>query len=418
MISLPGTTPQPLTLRTPSSEINIPLVSQIRSQRLQLSTNNNSAAYISQLEDYLSIIIECISQEGYPHTQALTYTASIPFSDTIPWTLPTKSNKPLDTPWTLRDEISIVCCNVSMGYTQRTYELMGKFARDQKPSSAPDDKFWLNTFKLLKKGLEYTEYLKQYGTSEQQGTIWETSMEYTLFVERTLMVSIQYSFLSKCLWKLKSTEFNILDDEINYSTLARIAISVKADLISLIKDSKYHKLMAYVEYLEVILKFVNGIIGALLSIENYKQDKIGVAIGFLNMAMDNITTKTNTPDDEEAETEEESKLKKKFSSFKKKVSDKSNKIKSSKTKKFKINNNVLSKLPDGIRSDYTNLFQLIELLHYKYHLENNHLKFDTVVTQEELINYTPLGRGVPIDITPWKPNGSSITPPNTQSGYY
>jgi hypothetical protein len=201
---------------------------------------------------------------------------------------------------------------------------------------------------------------------------------------------------------LKLTEYDVsLKSNTNYSTLSRVAIFVRDQTKLMINGLRSQNIDSdsWLGFLENLVKLNNAYIGTFLSIENYKLDHIGKSIGFLNIAIENITKKSASDDDLNDEFDNDSKLKKKFSTFKQKL-NKSNS--NDKVKKVKNNLKINSKIYENLQNQtlqksITYLFELVKILNLKYNLENNNLKFDIVMNSSELYqNHLPTGRSVPI----------------------
>ncbi|KAH3675498.1 hypothetical protein WICMUC_002689 [Wickerhamomyces mucosus] len=179
--------------------------------------------------------------------------------------------------------------------------------------------------------------------------------------------------------------------------MSRISVFIKNELSTLkslfqsINFDRTGKILA--NFSNIIETFVS----IFLSIEFYKQNKLGRSIGFLNYSINLIATNN------EADGEDLSRLKSRISSLR-------NKIKANQSvSRSKLNKSLIQLSPSNpqIFVDITNLqFQLIEALKLKYHLQNNNLNYETIEDSSKLMgNFLPNGRPVPIEETrAWQPD--------------
>lgn len=433
MIQLPNTPFSPSQLDTPQSTNTEPWISDIINKRLTLSfTTLNYSTFITNLENYLNFI----------YTQALTHqdinnnnnttlnvfqsSENYIISSSVPWNLPITSchdKTSKNSQWSLKDEITIVLINLSLSYNARSGELINSLlnAPENSISSKESQQIWLNSFKIFKKSLEFINFIKEVTqSSDLKSNIFETSTPFINLMGCLVHSSVQLSFLSKTVWTLKNLEYDIsLNSSINYSTLSRISIYIKDQLRNMLNILKSNGISTWTKYLEGLIKYTNGYLGVLLSIENYKQDKIGFSIGFVNFAIENIARKATVE-----ENQNDNNKKKISLILKNKL--KSDKLKNLTSKKIKLNRELLNDLSASstLQTDLRNLFELVQLLDLKYNLENNNLKFDQIPESQQLLtSYLPSGRPMPIDVKPWIPDHvhaqqkfhqSSASP----SGYY
>lgn len=417
MIQLPNTPFNPTTIQSGANTVSEPWINQIINKRVSLDTSSNYSSRISTLENYLNFIYgQALNQDGITnYQQVIEYSKKYIISCSIPWNLPITKHHQHQ--WTLEDEIIIVVINLSISYNSRSSELIGGLLSSN--SEIESEKIWLSCFKMLKKALQFINFLKT--IDNDNGIIFETSNSFINFISCLIQSSSQLNFLIKTIWSLKKLEYDItLNDSINYSTLSRISISIKDEIKQMINILKINN----IEYnqwqscLDGLIKYINGYIGVLLSIENYKQDKIGISIGFLEFSKENITRKSSNEEDED-DDEEDSKFKKKMSMFKKKIKS-AEKLKKLKTKsKFKLNKQIQSCLSSTLEQNLIDLFELLKVLDLKYTIENDNLKFDEIPSIQSLLNnYLPSARSIPIESTSWIPNMIESTPTTNSTGYY
>jgi hypothetical protein len=407
MITLPNTPFPILQISRAVNPSQPQYIREILTKRLSVNTTNSSTSlFISNLEEYLNLIYTVIVQtEGIGYEEVLKFSESIEFNESIPWILPfSTGNKFKSIVWRLSDEITTVLVNLIFAYNLRSSEIILK-ALSNYQGSLLDEKesqqLWISCFKFYKKSLEYLNFLKSCNNTSND-LIFETSANFTNFLENLISISIQLTFLSKSIWSLKLTEYDVsLKSNTNYSTLSRVAIFVRDQTKLMINGLRSQNIDSdsWLGFLENLVKLNNAYIGTFLSIENYKLDHIGKSIGFLNIAIENITKKSASDDDLNDEFDNDSKLKKKFSTFKQKL-NKSNS--NDKVKKVKNNLKINSKIYENLQNQtlqksITYLFELVKILNLKYNLENNNLKFDIVMNSSELYqNHLPTGRSVPI----------------------
>lgn len=410
MITPPGCPIGLLQITRSSSSEDPHFLKEILLQRLAISTNNgNISQLISTLEDYLNIIYSnIINSQEIDYLQVLVFSETIIFHESIPWNLPFTKNKKQT--WKLSNEIIIVLINLVLSYNQRSSEIIAK-ALDPEENKILSEKelqqLWLNSFKLYKKSLLYINFLKL--NNNETNSIFETSINFIEFINHLTLSSIQLTFLSKSIWTLKSLNFDLnLKNNLNFSTLSRIAIFIKDEIKLMVNSLKSENVnSSWLLFLENLNQLVNSYIGTLLSIENYKLDQIGKSIGFLNMAIESLSKKSTDND----EFENDSKLKKKLLTLKKKL----DKPKST----LKLNNKIIESFNPCLKQSTADLFELIKILNLKYNLENNNLKFDQILNSVELFkNHLPTGRSVPIsnDDSSWIPEISNLK--STENNQY
>ncbi|CCH42819.1 hypothetical protein BN7_2364 [Wickerhamomyces ciferrii] len=412
MIQLPDIPIIPISITSTPNNLE-PWIQEILNKRLTIFTNfNNYSNFINNLEDYLNFIFVKVMEYGNidNYNDVFEQTNGIIISDSIPWNLPiTKIKKQDQFQWNLQNELIILMINLSQLYNLKSGEII-KLIMD-KDNNLETQKLWLNSFKIFKKSLEFINFLKNQQIINT--SIWEISTIFIQFNENLINCSIQLSFLTKTIWTLKNIDYEIMsENSINYSTLSRLSIYIKQELNNMLSILKTQNDSKWTQYIENLIKYINGYLGILLSIENYKQDKIGYSIGFLNFSIENITRKSNSN-----EFEEDSKLKKKFTNFKTKFN--SNDLQKI-NNKLRLNQNLIEKFTNNsiILIDLQNLFELLKILNLKYNLENNNLKFDSIPTSQELlIHYLPQGRSIPIDSKIWTPSFIQ-TIEKSSSGYY
>jgi len=445
MIQLPNTPFIPIQLNTINNNNNT-LLSPILNKRLSLSTNiSDYTLFTSQLETYLNFIYKHIQYSGNDsgnynsgnYTDVIHQSANIIISnETIPWILPSIINNKHkhQLSWSLKDEIIIVIINLTISYALKAKEIIHPIITNEinEINISPIQSLWVNCFKIFKKSLQYINFITK-NNSIIDSNCFETSNLFINFINHYINVSIQSTFLIKTTFTLKNLDFDIMiDNSINYSTISRISIYIKNELNNMLNilknhdnnknnNNKNHHFALWIKEIEILIKYFNAYIGVYLSIENYKQDKIGKSIGFLNYSIENISKKSEDDENNNIDKNKKIDLFKKKLQFPNKSNNNNNNNNKKKPLKLKLNNNLINSLQKNqylIFKDIENLFQLINLLNLKYNLENNNLKFDEIPNSIQLIkNYLPSGRSVPIDSNSWIPIHQQQEQ-QEQSGYY
>lgn len=412
-------------------------VTSKRSQVQSITQQSNLISTISILEEYLNEIYR-LCMQTFPevnYLQVASKVQTLRLCLGVPWKLPFSFGESTDTKtpiqWSLKDEIFIVVSNLSICYSLRANQSIDSIL--DSTADYKEDNQWLSIFKNFKKSLMFTNFLLNQNQNEENiltsSIVWEVSPEFAMLLDTTVRISIQITFLIKSLLILSNFHYDIddvlmKDSNINYSTMTRIATFVKNKLVDLktimnrvttLKQSKeYELLMNYNNINEIF-------IGIFLGIEFYKKDDLGNAIGSLNYSIELITSKNINEEDQLPDSDEDSKIKLKLSKFKSKLKFKASKS-NKPIKKLKINKSLLDSSSSSNPSQFIKIlniqYQIIENLHYKFHLQNNSMNFQTVLPSKDVLSrWMPMGRSVPItENSYWKPdNAGSITSPTQQS---
>jgi hypothetical protein len=282
--------------------------------------------------------------------------------------------------WSLKDELMMTIIQLSLGICSRGVELIHISEN------------WANTVKLFKRALSYLLFI------QVDSNIWECSLEAVSVYSSIAMCGVQLGVLKQKLTQLKQMEFEISKD-FNVASLSRIAIWIKDEFnkdIQSIQRAQFKLKASWLQYLQICLRYVQGLIGVLLSVDLYNQDKLGESIGWLEVGLDYIKSHGD---------HHENKMKQKFTVLKQKIG----------SKRLKLDQDFFKALPEVLKPDLLTLFEFCEVLDVKYQKQNNQLSFDHIVDKQTLVSKMPLGRPIPMDFIPWSPFSAKEV---EQSGYF
>lgn len=254
------------------------------------------------------------------------------------------------------------------------------------------DENWANTVKLLKRALAYLAYI------QVDSTVWECGNQSRVVYYSIGSCGIQLGVLSQKLALVKSRDFDLFNSDLNAASLSRIAIWVKDELeksLRTLQQAQFKLKDPWISYLEDCLRYVKGLTGLLLSLDSYKQDKVGESLGWLSYGLDFIQSHGDRYDN---------KLKSKLIGMKNKIGKRS----------LKLDMDLYKQLSSPLQRDLNVVFEFCQVLDVKYSKENNYMSYDQIVKRDVLVGKMPLGRPVPVDVTPWSPFTQDVQ----QTGYF
>lgn len=314
--------------------------------RLSNANTQTTTSKIQVLESYLS----SLGQDD----QQLTHSSSV-------FKLPiTELNSASTSTYSIDNEKALAVMNLAICYNNRSVEINRSIIE----KNLDDGKLWLSSFKLTKKSIQLISSVPVLDN------LYETSSEFVQFIRNFIDVSSQQSFLTKSLQNLKLNEFNVVSSGLNYSSLSRIAVYIHDRLQDMAQYYKYDNKWLSQKALNAILQFSVIFKNTLLSIDFYKQNKIGFAIGYLQL------------ESAQGQPGKSGKLKIKLK-----------KIRSN----FNIKPSFLKFLQPQLVVDFGSLAQLIDRLEYALELENKTLAFEGEIDLETLRNSIPSGRKLHIE---------------------
>jgi hypothetical protein len=371
MLSLPHTPLEHTNCDPPAETSHASVVQKIV---LKHPHSMSTTSYISELTDYLDLIVGSIRNEDAT-ADLSTYSERIIVSVSCPWKKVRHSGE-----WSLKDELMMTITQLSLGLCSRGVELV--YIGEN----------WANTVKLFKRALSYLSFIKV------ESNIWECSLEAVSIYSSIAMCAVQLGVLKQKLTQLKQMDFEISKD-FNVASLSRVAIWINDGLnkdIQLIQKAQFKLKESWLHYLQLCLRYVQGLIGVLLSVDSYNQNRLGESIGWLAFGLDYIRSHGD---------HHENKVKQKFTVLKQKIG----------SKRLKLDQDFYKAVPDVLKPELLTLFEFCEILDVKYQKQNNQLSFDRIVDKQTLLSKMPLGRPIPMDIIPWTPFAAREV---EQSGYF
>ncbi|KAI5962097.1 uncharacterized protein KGF55_003173 [Candida pseudojiufengensis] len=441
MIVLPNTPPLPTQLTNPTN-----LSSEIITQRAsllvpQLSSYNESIRYVLSLEEYLKLLIK--------HSQTMGLSNTI-ISTNIPWSNVSHANSKTNIfknknsksfSWSLLNEIILTLISISLIYNRIASHLINEtIDKEIEPPEKPEDynENWKTITKLYKNSISimlYAEILQsENSTSLNEGSV-EINPMLISFVKKISDISIQMSILSKFLWinrYLMNKNQDIKTE--NNITLTKVAIycmnelniilNILNDFQTSFKISSESKIgiinLNYTdwdEYLNIFKKYTNSYAGFFLALQNYKENKLGNALGLIQYSLISLQSKTNLEP-------QSSLLNKKITlqKFKNKLNSRKNDAILSNLNSISTLNLNKSSFNDKsgiILNDLSYLYDQLIKLNIKFLSENNTLQFDNIIhwSSIEKDSKWPIGCKIPISkIEPYNPLNNDDNFENINNG--
>ncbi|KAI5949902.1 hypothetical protein KGF54_005380 [Candida jiufengensis] len=443
MIVLPNTPPLPIQFKDPKNLSNNILTQRTSLFVAKLSNYNESIQYVLSLEEYLKSLIEFSKSNNITNT---IICSNIPWNNVSHAKAKTanifKSKSANTFQWSLLNEITISLISISLIYNRIASELINDtINKEVDPPEKPEDynENWKQITKLYKKSISIMQYAENLQVNNNQnideGTV-EINLMLISFVQKISDISIQMSILSKFLWinrNLINKNQDITTD--NNITLSKVAIYCMNELDSisnLIKDFQSSFKVSsesrtgivnlnytdWDEYLSIIKKYIAAYAGFFLAIQNYKEDKLGNALGLIQFSLISLQSKNNL--------EPSSLLNKKITlqKFKNKIIARKNEnilsnLNSVST--LNLNKSAFNEKSGIVLNDLSYLYDQLIKLNIKFLSENNTLKFDDITHWSSINNDSkwPIGCKIPIsNIEPFDPleNESNNSGNNEYSG--
>lgn len=304
----------------------------------------------------------------------------------------------------LQNEIIICVIDVAFFYQSAALEMLQR-AYDL---SANNDNSWMSSGIYLKRGLGLLEFLKVLVPNFMNEGLYKRLSE--MIAEFNLLQ--QLSILVLSLSKLKRNLSNDISKELDLQTndlktasstssfYAKIAVGCHETCIQLGKGHLINKTLSH--YLE-------GLTYLLLSMDQYRNDKCGTAIGMLEQCINSfshiIPRSTLTSTILSTPKQKVKPLNKVTNSFKSTLL----KTKQTSARKLKIQNENIDLLP--VLNDTLENFivPLIYLLDYVYNHSNDKLFFQAIVRDEqELKKLVPRGKCPKLEPLPWCFNNGKL----------
>ncbi|CAI5759520.1 unnamed protein product [Candida verbasci] len=436
MIILPNTPPLPYHISNNINGLSIDLLN-IRSSlySLNLSNYNESINFVLNLELYLQHIIK------FKDTNNIDL-SNIIIGDSIPWSnLIYKSNEKkfnklkslkktsdkddnIDVKgWSLFNELQMVLISLSLTYirigSEITNSIICKEIEEQDIIKSYD-----NSWKLIMNYYKKSISLMLYGQQLEENSNCENfiiqNLNFTL-IQKIGDISIQLTILSKYCW-YNRVEFKLNEKlllEKNTILFAKVAIyiinelktvkNVISNMINESSDNVNLNTNGWINYLSIVEKYANAYGGFFLSIQFYKENKIGNSIGLVQYSLLNLQSKKMDLKANNNNNNNNNLLNK----FKSKFNDKRNEHILSKLDSIStlnIDKSIFKEKSEIILNDVFNLFDILIKLNLKFTKENNTLHFDNVIHYNEVNNDSkwPIGCKIPItSIKPFDPNNTN-----------
>lgn len=423
MIVLPLNIPVAIPFSHP--KISSQLVS-LRAAIQILDQSIDSSSYLIHLEDYLQSILESILLnncsyetiicEGIPWSSVKYSKQSklLKFSSNSGSTLDDKLS------WSLQNEIYMTVISITLTYLRKAAELTNEIISKDTENIDQFNENWKRITSYYKTGISYILYAMELQNSEKDIPCIKLNTIILNIIYKICQISMQMVILIKFSW-INRNIFEFKEESIqteNNSALCKVAIYILQELkviknliinMSVSNDELLEFTLDYsnwTDYLNVIEKYINGYAGLFLSLQMYKEDKLGNAIGLVHFSLLSLQSKKSI-------TTEPVKSKNILRNVKTKISNKKNdsllsnlsSISSLQVDKSAFNEKTSSS-SKLILNDLTYLFDQLIKLNLKFTKENDNLKFDTIVNWQDIFddNKWPTGCAIPVSsIKPFSP---------------
>lgn len=424
MLVLPQTPPVALPFTNPN------VSSQLVSLRAAIQVSQHSidtTAYLIHLEDYLLSILHGVKTNSFKYDTIIC--------EGIPWTsinLPKRnkllkfspsSGSSLDdkVSWSVQNEIYMTLISITLTYLKKAAELTNEIISQDTNNVDEFNENWKRITSYYKTAISYVLYAMELQRCETVKDGTKLNGILLNVIHKVCEISIQMVILIKFSW-INRNAFEYKNETIqteNNSTLCKVAnyilqeLKVIKNLINNMSlssnDQVYDFTLDYsdwLDYLNVIEKYINGYAGLFLSLQMYKEDKLGNAIGLVHFSLLSLQSKKSI-------AAEPVKSKNVLRNVKTKISNKKNdsllsrlsSVSSLQVDKSAFNEKTSpsSKL---ILNDLTYLFDQLIKLNLKFTKENDNLKFDTIVNWQDIFvdSKWPTGYAIPVSsIKPYDP---------------
>lgn len=310
----------------------------------------------------------------------------------------------------LQSEIIICLINVGFFYQNAALDML----QNAYESSFNDsDNLWATSGTYLKKGLGILEYLRR---------VIPDFIDIDLFKRLSEMIAEykliqQLGILVLSLTKLKKSLSNGTGNELDLQTkdlkevsstclfYSKISVGCLETCIQLGKGRVIN---------DTLKDYLQGLIYILLSMDQFRNDQCGVAIGMLEQSTNSFsniiprsTLESTVLSTSKMKLKPISKMKSSFKNTLLKTKQKSIKTTRNVTRNGNdSNNNLLPVLNDTLGNF---IIPLINLLNYVYHHTNDELFFQPIVASEfELKKFIPKGKSPELEPLPWWFNNGKV----------
>lgn len=414
MIVLPNTPPTPIPWKV-NTQVVLAETQSLRASLCpsSIASHSETVRYVSGLQEYLEALFQQLNNEV--HEKSIARFASkaldITLTGKVPWrNVEKKESKKLfklngksDIAWTLAAEIQLVTVSLALLYIKLGAELANELIdsdSDLEPEKEIDEK-WKAVAVHYKRATSFSLFGSQFTMGSTDTTI---DPRLFVLVDKCSQIGIQMSILSKFSW-LNRNSYNLSETFVssNNNILCRVSIFVLDEVTSCINlvreldsnESNHYRLHydGWIDYLSVVRQYATAYAGLFLSIEYYKKDSLGHAIGLINFSLLSLQSKSM------AEIKP-SKMKI-LNRFKTKVASKRNEHfvqNLNSVTSLRIDKSVFLDLSGLVLEDLKLLFDQLVQCHLKYTKENDNLKFEPVVDWKDVHGDSrwPFGNKIPV----------------------
>ena len=315
----------------------------------------------------------------------------------------------------------IIICLIDVGFFYQNIALDLLQNAYESPSNGPDN-LWTTSGTYLKKGLGILEFLKNLVPNFIDTKLFKRVSE--MMIEYKLIQ--QLGILVLALTKLKKSLSNGTGNEMDLQTknlkdasstclfYSKISVGCLETCIQLGRGRIIN---------DTLKNYLQGLVYLLLSMDQFRNDQCGVAIGMLEQSINSFSniiprskltsTVLSAP---KMKIKPINKMKNSFKSTLLKTKQKSikainfdtqsNNNNNNNNSNSNSNNNLLPVIDDTLENL---IIPLITLLNYVYHHTNDELFFQSIVTDEpELKKFIPKGKSPQLEPLPWWFNNGKI----------
>ncbi|CAK9441192.1 uncharacterized protein LODBEIA_P50610 [Lodderomyces beijingensis] len=441
MIVLPNTPPVPVQIEGSTTALPAQVLSLRTSlQNVKLATYNDSINYVVNLEKYLDSIDQI--SDGVDASETFV-------SSNIPWNHLSKTkfkqffntgNKKIESVrWSLMNELIMTSLSISLIYVRIASDLLNStIDTDVEPPAKAEEynESWKQVMNLYKKSISFLMY--EQSLESKQGSFSEGALKINPvlipFLSKISEICIQVSILAKYLWiNRASINYNEQVTTENNATLAKVAIfcvnelEASQKLLESLLHSTGKKTEAdnelinldyrdWEDYLSLFKRYISAYAGLFLAIQNYRDDKIGNALGLIRYSLLALQSKKDLPPS--------STLHKKFSfqKIRNKVQQRSqeNVLQSlNSISTLDIKRSAFNDKSGIVLNDLAYLYDQLIRLNLKFTSENDNLKYQDVVHWSSVGSDSkwPIGCKIPVsNIEPYEVHKSVEKSENEYAG--
>ena len=414
MIVLPNT--PPVAIKFKNSKVSSQLLSSRAAIELQQPVTD-STSYLIHLEEYLKCLLNYIDQNGTGNPSVIC--------EGIPWTnvifskqrkIP-KLGSTIDNKitWSIQNELYMTLIAITLTYLKKAAEMANAIIDEETDDVSQFNENWKHIMSYYKTGISYILYAMNLPQTQQEPPHLQINNVLLNIIHKISQVSIQIVILIKFSW-INRNSFQFKEETIqteNNSTLSKVAIyilqelKVIKNLINGIEKNEQDFMLDcshWIKYLNVIEKYINGYAGLFQSLQMYREDKLGHALGLVHFSLLSLQSK------QAIITESTKSSKNIIRSVKMKFNNKKNEVILSNlnsVSSLQIDKSAFNEKSSSssrlILNDLNYLFDQLIKLNLKFTKENNNLKFDTIIKWLDIFVDSKWPTGCPIPISEIKP---------------